>query len=244
MPTPLPTITLFGATGGCLSAVLHHALSTGHSVNALVRTPSKLAALAAQHPATLHLTPGSIAAPAAVRAALTHGAHVADIVVCGIGMAMERRGLAFGSADPHVCEAAAAAILAALQALRTQTGAQGRGPRCVWMSTTGIAARRDVPLLMLPLYKWVLGVPHADKKRMEAVVVGSGTRWVLVRPSLLIDGKGKGMGAVKAGVEEGGKPGAVGYVISREDVGAWIFEECIASEEGEKWEGKIVGLTY
>jgi len=36
---------------------------------------------------------------------------------------------------------------------------------------------------------------------------------------------------------------AIGYKISREDVGLWIFEECV-NANGSKWKGKMVTLTY
>jgi hypothetical protein len=44
---------------------------------------------------------------------------------------------------------------------------------------------------------------------------------------------------VRAGRE--GEP-AVGYTISRNDVGKWILEE-VVKERGEKWRGEKVSLT-
>ena len=102
---------------------------------------------------------------------------------------------------------------------------------------------------MIPLYHWILAVPHADKKKMEDLVVASGRKFVLVRPSLLFDGEAKGLDHVKTGIEipgnkEEGKH-AVGYTIRREDVGKWIFEECVRdNKRWGKWEGKCVSLTY
>ena len=92
-------------------------------------------------------------------------------------------------------------------------------------------------------------MPHADKKKMEELVIKSGRRWVLIRPSFLINGERKGLSAVRTGVEvPGEKKGegeghAVGYVIRREDVGVWIFDECIEGD-AENWLGKCVSLTY
>lgn len=37
---------------------------------------------------------------------------------------------------------------------------------------------------------------------------------------------------------------AVGYTISREDVGGWIFDEIVNRNGGEKFAGKVVSITY
>lgn len=63
--------------------------------------------------------------------------------------------------------------------------------------------------------------------------------WVMVRPSLLTNGAALGEGSVRVGREE--KP-AVGYTISREDVGKWIFDNFVRGEG--KWVGEKVSLTY
>lgn len=53
--------------------------------------------------------------------------------------------------------------------------------------------------------------------------------------------------AVRVGVEVPGekKPSKneVGHLISREDVGLWIFEECVKVDSA-RWEGKMVSLTH
>jgi hypothetical protein len=126
-----------------------------------------------------------------------------------------------------------------------------KGPRLVFLSTTGISdAGRDIPLAMVPLYHWVLFTPHKDKKRMEELVVECERRWVLVRPSLLVDMRQKGPEFVRVGIEVPGvaiekrvEKKEVGYTITRADVGCWIYEECIKGDGG-KWEGKMVSITY
>lgn len=249
----LPTIALFGATGGCITHLLSLALTTSQPVRCLVRTPSKLATLASQHP-NLTLIKGDIYDHAAIRDTLVHDGRVVDIVVSGIGMVPVRNGLKMGFSDEHVCENVARNIGTVLEGLEREDGVvfpgEGRGPRCVFLSTTGISdVGQDVPLLMQPFYKLVLGTPHRDKKAMEGVVrEGRWKRWVLVRPSLLVDGQEKGVEKVRVGVEMEGVKGVdargVGYVIGRKDVGSWIFEECVKSVDATKWEGKIVSLTY
>ena len=66
--------------------------------------------------------------------------------------------------------------------------------------------------------------------------------FVLVRPSMLTDGPRLGTGKVRVG-EESKKP-AVGYTISREDVGGWVFDEIVKGDGLEKYVGKMVSITY
>ncbi len=87
---------------------------------------------------------------------------------------------------------------------------------------------------------------------------------VIVRPSLLLDGTAKGSESTRVGWEhsrseatvlketgyEHGKNGqeeapgpVVGYTITREDVGAWIYEKIVNSAERDSWMGKSVTLT-
>lgn len=104
---------------------------------------------------------------------------------------------------------------------------------------------------MIPLYHWLLAALHADKKVMErliekaqadAVIKG----YIIVGPSLLIDGRRQGLSKVKIGWENedpAGKGAAVGYGVSREDVGGFIFEEVVA-KMGGNYIGKKVTIAY
>lgn len=111
-------------------------------------------------------------------------------------------------------------------------------------------------MAMVPLYHWLLAVPHADKKAMEVALsndVKSSSPaiggFVGIRPSLLMNGDAKGVAGVRVGVE-GAKDVeslAVGYTVAREDVGIWIFEEVLKGEKGlrgGKYENHFVTLTY
>lgn len=190
-----------------------------------------------------------------------------------------------GTPSPPIVTSAAAAAVA------TKRAASIKKPLMVVVSTTGISSHgRDIPLLMLPLYHWMLPVPHADKRQMEKLLLDATTKnpatapisgFVVVRPSLLTDGPllglskmrvgwevengsggggGGGSGKNEAGAsastgggstgnerEEKGRP-AIGYTISRADVGNWITQEIIEAESPEvacrKWAGKMVTLTY
>jgi hypothetical protein len=251
----LPTIAIFGATGGCCLAVLKNALKAGHSVNVLARSPSKLSSLSASYPSLLHITEGDISNLPAIKSTLVHNNRVVDVIVSGIGMTLHREGMGFTSNDVHICEKATSAILQGLKELEEEGKVElsPAGPSFVAISTTGISKRgRDVPIAMLPLYHWMLAVPHADKKKMEDVIIegeGKDRRWIIVRPSLLVDGEPKGLEKLRVGIEVPGKAEKkqehkeVGYTIRREDVGLWIYEECIKKREA-KWEKKMVSLTY
>ena len=117
-----------------------------------------------------------------------------------------------------------------------------------------MSAKRDIPLLMIPLYHWLLAVPHADKKVMEeevekAKAEGVIREYVIVKPSLLMGEQRLGREKIRVGWEGKGNGGkevfepAVGYTISREDVGGFIFEEVIAKVNEEHY-GKKISITY
>lgn len=104
------------------------------------------------------------------------------------------------------------------------------------------------------IYDWLASVPHKDKKQMEAVLLAEMAKsaneraiqaFVIVRPSFLTDGNRLGTAKVRVGVEsaEAADP-AVGYTISREDVGGWIFDEIVNGDGGEKFAGNMVSITY
>ncbi len=66
-------------------------------------------------------------------------------------------------------------------------------------------------------------------------------KFVVVRPSLLTNGKAVGGWKVRVGTEE--RP-VVGYMISREDVGVWIFENLVVGGGGEGFVGQKVSITH
>ncbi|AEO69747.1 uncharacterized protein THITE_2120466 [Thermothielavioides terrestris NRRL 8126] len=70
--------------------------------------------------------------------------------------------------------------------------------------------------------------------------------WTLVRGSLYTDGPAT-EGRVRVGMEDPVRgvvhSRAVGYTISREDVGKWVWENCLCADDG-KWVGKAATITY
>ena len=153
--------------------------------------------------------------------------------------------------DPKVCQTAIATVLSSLENIYSRTSQVNaqKKPILIAVSTTGISSKRDIPIAMIPLYHWLLPDPHADKKVME-VLIEKAAAWnvirgfVIVRPSLLTEGKKLGLSNVRVGWEnEDGTGAAIGYTISREDVGGFIFEKVIQNDAGE-FRDKKVSLTY
>ncbi|KAF4533802.1 Fungal specific transcription factor domain-containing protein [Lasiodiplodia theobromae] len=220
----------------------------------------------------LTIVAGSASDAGAMRSLLTsvpgRGAEektLVDFIISGIGGAPKLQWSLRTPAtidNPHICESAAQGVEEALRGLLAEgyrvrsSGAaeQEKKPVMITISTTGISRlQRDVPLLFLPLYHWLGKIPHDDKRAMEDRVVaatreGTLRDFVIVRPSLLVDGEAKGRQALRVGWEPATEkseraPGpAVGYTTTRDDVAAWIWEEAVLNTE--KWRGKCVSLTY
>ena len=246
-----PLLAFFGATGGSTLAALIPSLNASYTCLALIRSPQKLTSLLLSHGVStstistyLHITTGNVLNVSDVAASLTLHGKCADIIFSGIGV------FAFGARQEiRICRDGVSNIISALGGMKLEE--KEEKPLLVALSTTGIARgqkKRDLPLLMTPLYKWGLHAPHEDKIAMEDLIVeeagkgeGSVIRgFVIPRPSMLPDGTAKRLQSVRVGTEE--EP-AVGYTISRADVGAWLFERLIKGDEGE-WVGKKPTLTY
>lgn len=153
----------------------------------------------------------------------------------------------------------AAVVIEALRQLKN-AGAIDNRPVFVPISSTGQGIKRDQPLVMIPLYIWLLRVPQADTTAMEKVIRNCATEpgsplagYVMVRPPLLTDGPKKGLESLRVGwtVEDAGlvegavqEPGVtVGYTVSRLDLANWMFEELVQGNI-MAWKGKCVTVTY
>ncbi|KAK7420324.1 hypothetical protein QQZ08_010457 [Neonectria magnoliae] len=239
------TIAFIGGSGGCGLSALKHAVAGGHTCIALCRTPAKLEAVFPDRPANLVIRQGNAHDADAVAACLTRPAdagRLVDAVSFTIGGLFDPKRLTID--DPDVCKKGIASLLQALRALRL-AGAQG-SPLIAAISTTGVSNHgRDVPLAFLPFYHYGLAVPHADKKVLEERLVECPERWVAVRPSLLVDGA-KPDRKIRVGVEDphkGVEKKEVGYTISREDVGRWMYQNLLAADCAQ-YNGKAVSLTW
>lgn len=214
----------------------------------MARTPSKLTSLLVAKgisesiiTSCLTIIHGDVRDPASVRQTLLgEDGSVTDLIISGIGMVMS--GWSFKTLDTTICNDATSNILGVLRDLKS-----AKKPLMVVISTTGITnGPRDVPLLFVPMYHGLLAVPHKDKRLMEKAISdaqgkGEAIRGAIItRASLLTNCPAKGKGEVRVGTED--KP-AVGYTISREDVGLWLFEEVVNGER-DKWVGQKISLTY
>ncbi|RAK95974.1 NAD(P)-dependent oxidoreductase [Aspergillus ibericus CBS 121593] len=246
------TVAFFGATGGCVKACLVLALQAGYHCTALARTPSKLQDLLLKNKVSestivnyLTITEGNVTDLNAVQQTLNANGRPVDLIISGIGGKPRfDRGFKPTLDNPTVCQDATRTILAAAQSCP-------RKPRLVVISTTGLSNKRDVPVMMMPLYHWLLKVPHEDKQVMENQIVAEVQKpvaeraidnYLIIRPSFLVDGDGDGLAKLKIGSDT--KP-AIGYAICRCDVGLWIFEHAIrkAWESDSPYWGQMVSLT-
>jgi hypothetical protein len=207
---------------------------------------------------------GSVKDSVPVKETLAPSNKPASIIISGLGAAPK---LAFSlrpfqMTDPKVVEEGMTVILEALRQLRREgVIGEAQKPLLCTISTTGISSGADVPALFKSGYEWGLAVPHKDKKIAEHLVASAAMErgdsaplsgFVIPRPSLLNDRPSKGLENVRVGWEkhpdalaavDDEAPGpAVGYFISRADVGLWLFEEVIKG--GHKWSGKCVTLTH
>ncbi|KIW24649.1 uncharacterized protein PV07_10353 [Cladophialophora immunda] len=270
-----PTVAFFGATGGVTNAILVHTLKAGYKATALVRTPQKLRdqlsaqGLSQETIANLTIVEGNALDVAAVRRTLSTGTGgLPAVVVTGLGgrprLQFEwRHPFQIAQLDnPSICETAAQTLLAAMREIHAENRPAPNAaspdetkPVLAFVSTTGVTrGPEDVPFFIRFLYHQILTVPHVDKRRMEdlyradAASAAPAFRAVVgVRPTLLSGGAdyrdAAGLDKIRSGTEA--KP-AVGYVIKRADVGAWVYENVVGEVlKGGKsqWEGEMVSLT-
>jgi hypothetical protein len=238
----------------------------------VARTPQKLRdLLEKEHSVTaaaidknLTIIQGNATDLAAVKQALAPKGTLASIIVSAVGGAPKfNRSLTtpFTLDQPTICEDSAVALVAALKELRSEGVSSEALPTIIVVSTTGLTEERDVPCLFMPLYHVGLKIPHIDKKIMERKIVAASTEtgseapvsnFIIVRPSLLMDGPSLGSDKVRTGwvkhenaphAVTGEAPGpAIGYTIRRVEVGTWIFENGIKNVS--EYKGRCVTLTY
>lgn len=237
------TVAFFGASTGVGLSALKHTLAAGHQCIALCRSPLKLTTLFTPDTTTnLELVQGNAHDMAAVSRCLqTMEGKLVDSIVFTIGGKPVLSKLSVD--DPNVCGKGMSTLLESLAGLR-RDGITGR-PYIIACSTTGISQfGRDVPLAMVPLYHFMLKIPHEDKRTMEDSLVASGEDYTIVRASLLVNSETKK--AIRVGIEDpktGLESKTIGYTISREDTGKWITDNLILKQEA-KYTSKIASITY
>ncbi|KAF2664111.1 hypothetical protein BT63DRAFT_429649 [Microthyrium microscopicum] len=260
-----PTVAFFGATGGCALNTLVHALNAGYPCIAFVRTPAKLSKLLTEAPHSisqstidqyLTIVTGNVTDLASIKQVLV---YAPALVISGVGGTPTIRPnliRPFGLDQPTICEDTAKNIITALQEEGDNLAVK---PHIVVLGSTGMpnTPNRDLPWAMYPLYKVMLHDPHADKEAMEKIVVTAAKQspsvlagYTVIRPSLLMDGEGKGLNKVRMGWDRhvlapgpGGIGPAIGYGVRRADVGFWMFENLVKGDFRE-WNDRCVSLTY
>ncbi|KAK3723777.1 hypothetical protein LTR37_001658 [Vermiconidia calcicola] len=253
MPTRL---AFFGATGGCAGTCLAAALEAGHTCTALARTPSKLEATVLDRGASadaissnLTIIHGDVRDLPSVQRTIAD----ADLIISGVG-AYPRFQLSLRtpllSDDSTICADATSTILKACQSLPPPASGK-RKPTLNIISTAGVQEQgkpRALPLAYLPWYGWLLADPLADKIVMEDIVLAHMELpedqrgidgYVMVKPSILTDGRGKNVEDVRAGQSD---CPPVGYSVDRDLVGLWMLRRLVR-EDGARGEWKNSRVT-
>ena len=188
-------IAVFGATGGTGQQVVQQALAAGHSVTALVRDPSRLAA----QDERLTVVEGDVLD----RAKVDETVSGADAVIVSLGNTSNNPDYIVSRGTEVIVDSMTAA---------------GKPMRLIVVSSLGVGESRDqVPFAFKMLMNTVLKKAMDDKERQEALVKASGFDWIIVRPGGLTNGPATG--SYKAGVDVKLTAGQV----SRADVAAFVL---------------------
>lgn len=262
-----PKIAFFGATGGCTLACLVNVLqseSPTFQVQALARTPDKLRNLLTERgipdetiQSRLRIIEGGIRDDQAVQATIRFADQTAaDKIMFGVGGTPVLRFHLYPVTlnDPSICYDGLKKVLDAYKSVTYSTpGRDNHRAHVIVISTTGISKTRDVPLAFTLLYHWLLAVPHVDKKKMEALLPEASNLvdWTAVRPSLLQDGAAAPLAKIREGWEQvppGSSTGpgpAIGYTITRDSVGSWVFQRLMRGgpAESQQWFSKAATIT-
>ncbi|GAB0495937.1 hypothetical protein MMPV_007247 [Pyropia vietnamensis] len=209
-------IALLGATGGTGGEVLTQGLAAGHTLTALVRTPSKLLLKNPQ----LTLLQGDATLPEDLARAFAG----ADVVISTIG-----NGGFFAQRHPTTFYTdSTAAILKAM--------ATAGVSRLLVVTSSGVEEDPGAPLFYRKLIRPQLAPTYKDMADAEAAIEASGgpgaaadgsggdVRWTLVRPSFLRDGPLK-----PYRVNDRTNP-AGGWKINRSAVADFLLKEAAAGE--------------
>jgi len=265
MTSTKPLIAFFGATGGCALNALVLTIKAGYPTIALARTPAKLTKLLTEKhgisqsslSSNLQIITGSATDITAVKSLL---AYNPAFILSGLGAGAKFQWSLTAPAtidQPSLCGDSAHILLTALHELKQENKLTTK-PFFAVISTTGISKTRDVPWIFMPLYHVLLKVPHIDKRKMEDAGIEEALKgdsvlagFTTVRASLLTSGTLKGTAAVRCGWErhetdtegEAGPGPAIGYFISRADVGNWIFENLVDGQAAE-WNRRLVTVTH
>lgn len=233
------SLAVFGSSTGCGFFLLKKALENNVPTVALLRSPKKLTdKLSETEISKVKIVEGNAHDLNCVKQSIVDpndSTKFVSTVVSAIGGLFNIKN--FTIDDPHVCENGIKTLIKAINELKSK-GIKG-DPKIIVLSTTGISKfQRDIPILMIPLYKLLLNQAHEDKKVLEDETIHSGLKFTIVRPSLLTDGEEPN--PIRIGIEDpvkGVEKKEIGYTISRKDVGHFIYDNLT------NYDSKIVSIT-
>jgi putative NADH-flavin reductase len=158
-------LTVFGATGSTGRCLLEQALESKHTIQALTRSPEKLA----KYDARVTVVQGNVLDPAKVAEAVAG----ADVVLCAIGGdGFVRPGVTLSEGTRNI-----------VQAMK-----QYKVSRIVAVSALGIGdSIKSAPLHLRLLLQLLKGYTN-EKEKQELTLKESGLQWIVVRPSPNTDG--------------------------------------------------------
>ncbi|CCC11408.1 hypothetical protein SMACR_02066 [Sordaria macrospora] len=265
---PTKSILFISATGGIALSTLKRCLAASSraslTITVLARFPTRLQGLLSPTELaspSLRIIEGNAHSTSDIIPVLTHPSNptsLVDIIVTGIGAKPDMKNLTVD--DPSVCEKGAKALMEALGKVQSTPGSSSgqEKPYIIAISAAGASTlHREYPLALYPVHALLLKAAIKDKRAMERVLIDNSDKlldgkWTVIRPSMLTNKPEIGLEKVRVATEdlrknqlEGEK--VVGYTISREDVGKWIFERLAVGggDEGvRKYLGRAVVLSY
>lgn len=200
MSEPRLRIALLGATGGTGRVFMDQALELGHSITAIVRTPSKLAV---QHE-RLQVAQGDVRDIETLAASF--GGH--DAVAAMFGTTDFRN--AMKASDLY--STGGRNIIAAMRATQVR--------RLVIVSSSGVLYDPNAPFLWNRVLRPMFWRIYADMSQMELLVSESDLEWTIVRPPQLTNDLPTGAIAAAADSIPAGQP-----KLTRGDLADFLLEE-------------------
>ena len=207
-------ITLLGATGGLGQEILKQGLELGHSINALVRTPTKLQT---KHE-RLEVIQADVMKDSRDR--LAEILTGSDAVISSLGT-----GMSLGITKLY--SEGTTSVIEAMQ--------QAQIPRLVAVSSSGTDPTTEEPWWYLWLVRRLLVNVYVDQAKMEERIASTNNlQWVVVRPSQLTNGDRK-----QYRVRLNHNPHD-GYKISRADVADFMLKQL----KDDTYLSKFPALAY
>jgi len=191
-------LAIFGASGATGRHLVNQALSSGHSVTALVRTPDSLQV----NHVGLKLIVGELYNSVTVESVIRD----ADTVISVLGA---RKGK-----DQNICTDGLSKIIPAMQKVGVK--------RLIALSAYGASETHNASLF-IRFVRSIISEKMRDKDDMEDLVRASHTDWTLIRPPMLTNGDASKN--YRSGIDL--RPGITGR-ISRADLASFILQTVVS----------------